>query len=203
MDNIQQKNMIGRRFGRWTVIAEADGRPDKKGYVWNYWLCECSCKKQTKREVKEYSLISGSSKSCGCMSAETRKENRDNKPKNDLVGRQFNEWTVLDEANPVNGSVYWKCRCSCGTIRNVPERHLLTGHSKSCGHIKDLTGNKFGRLTVISRGGTKKFYLMVTKILCGIACAIAETREKCVVRCYVTEQRSRAVVYNTSLNVKI
>lgn len=46
--------------------------------------------------------------------------------------------------------------CSCGKEIEVPISHLHTGHTKSCGHLKnkpssrrkDLTGKKYGELTV-------------------------------------------------------
>lgn len=48
------------------------------------------------------------------------------------------------------------CVCSCGKEIEVPISHLHTGHTKSCGHLKnkpssrrkDLTGKKYGELTV-------------------------------------------------------
>lgn len=46
------------KFERWTVL-DTGGRK---------WLCECDC--GTTRKVDKYNLISGGSKSCGCLSRE-------------------------------------------------------------------------------------------------------------------------------------
>lgn len=47
-------NLIGQKFGKWTVIEKYDG--DK-------WLCKCDC--GTVRGVSQKNLLSGNSKSCG------------------------------------------------------------------------------------------------------------------------------------------
>lgn len=53
-------------------------------------------------------------------------------------GDTFGKWTVLEETEPViNSKGYpkrmFKCRCECGTVRNVSGSSLKTEHSKSCG----------------------------------------------------------------------
>lgn len=75
--------------------------------------------------------------------------------KKDLVNQHFGEWTVLSYAYKKNYRDYWHCKCSCGNEKDVQQRCLLNGDSTSCGcsnkeKIKDLTGEVFGRLTVIS-----------------------------------------------------
>ena len=54
------------------------------------------------------------------------------------AGDEFGKWTVLEEAEPViksNGypERRFKCRCECGTVRNVSGSRLNTEHSSSCG----------------------------------------------------------------------
>ena len=54
------------------------------------------------------------------------------------AGDKFGKWTVLEEAEPQIspcGKKYrrFKCRCECGTVRNVLGSSLKTDHSKSCG----------------------------------------------------------------------
>lgn len=56
--------MVGRRFGRLTVMERADdlepGRPR--------WLCRCDCGNE--KVVRGISLRKGDTKSCGCLSRE-------------------------------------------------------------------------------------------------------------------------------------
>ena len=50
-----------------------------------------------------------------------------------LRGQKFGRWTVLEEADRQCGGVRWKCRCECGTVRNVLAGSLRKGASTSCG----------------------------------------------------------------------
>lgn len=83
----------------------------------------------------------------------------------DLTGQKFNKLTVLsrDTERKAKGSSYWICRCDCGKIKSVKSSSLRRGEIKSCGclrdekikkiglsNLKDLTGQKFGLLTVLS-----------------------------------------------------
>lgn len=59
------ENLIGRRFGRLTVvgIAKSSGFPSR----WN-WKCRCDCGNYSAPPVR--SLLSGETKSCGCLQKE-------------------------------------------------------------------------------------------------------------------------------------
>lgn len=58
----------------------------------------------------------------------------------DLTGRRFGRWTVLYRGEDVyeNGHprVRWRCRCDCGTERDVAPNQLKNGRSMSCGCIQ-------------------------------------------------------------------
>lgn len=78
----------------------------------------------------------------------------------DLTGMTFGQWTVLSIADSdKTGRKRWHCRCSCGTERVVSGYNLTSGRSVSCGHTSgynrrhDLTGKRFGRLTVLRTEG--------------------------------------------------
>lgn len=51
--------MIGRNFGRWKVLSQAESNDGR------YWNCRCEC--GTERRLKGSSLTSGHSSSCGCL----------------------------------------------------------------------------------------------------------------------------------------
>ena len=55
--------MIGRRFGRLTVVCEAARMHRKRR-----WVCVCSCGVET--TAYQWSLLAGRSRSCGCLKAE-------------------------------------------------------------------------------------------------------------------------------------
>ena len=71
----------------------------------------------------------------------------------DLTGKRFGSLVVLElspERTKSQGAK-WLCQCDCGNKVVVMAQHLISGHTKTCGHdkIKDLTGRRFGKLTVV------------------------------------------------------
>lgn len=88
----------------------------------------------------------------------------------EMIGKIFGRWTVLELAPKVGRRLYYKCQCGCNkqTVRNVRKDLLKNGSSQSCGCLQreatrkryneireDLSGQKFGRLTVIREYGYK------------------------------------------------
>lgn len=61
-------DMIGKRFGRWLVLAEHPERY-RRG---RQWVCRCNC--GTERVVHGKSLRAGVSTSCGCLQRERSAE---------------------------------------------------------------------------------------------------------------------------------
>lgn len=58
---------------------------------------------------------------------------------NDLKGKKFGKWSVLEKAErPTTHSpskpLYWKCKCECGIIRIIPAHNLRCKRTLSCGH---------------------------------------------------------------------
>lgn len=95
----------------------------KKGKNY-YWRCKCFCGGCTNETiVRSDELISGNTKSCGCL-------NR--KPKEDLTGRSFNDFIV--EGYYGNGRWKCKCKCKCGNIRYIRTDHIKHEDIISCGH---------------------------------------------------------------------
>ena len=133
-------DLTGQKFGDLTVI-------DYAGH--GKWNCQCSCGNTT--TVFTSNLKSGLTKSCG------HRRNEKRKPTIDLTGQKFGDLTVIDYA----GHGKWNCRCSCGKTTTVVTTSLKNGVTKSCGHRRvepvDLTGQKFGDLTVIDYAGDGKW----------------------------------------------
>lgn len=86
-----------------------------------------------------------------------------------IIGEKFGRLTVLDvDGSNIGSSTYkqkYVCLCDCGNYAKIRYDNLIYGHTKSCGclidesHIKrieDLSGKRFGRLTVISIEQTNK-----------------------------------------------
>lgn len=66
-----------------------------------------------------------------------------------LIGRTFGKWTVLDDDPKDKRKVI--CKCECGNIRSVWRTNLTCGYSESCGceHIKKT------KALFTKHGGTK------------------------------------------------
>lgn len=82
----------------------------------------------------------------------------------DLSGQKFGRLTAIKPV-VVNGCRKWLCACDCGNFTTVSTGSLRSGGTKSCGCLNreflDLTGKKFGRLTVesINQERTKDGYI--------------------------------------------
>lgn len=95
--------------------------------------------------------------------------------KADLQGQKFGRLTVLCDSGSrdSSGSVLWMCQCECGNTALCSTHDLNRGGTKSCGCLQrelaksigaitggrnliDLTGKKFGRLTVVKRADNDK-----------------------------------------------
>ena len=73
----------------------------------------------------------------------------------ELIGKKFERLTVIKRTYPnsKDGHKMYLCRCDCGKEKIIRGRSLKNGDTKSCGCLRliNLTGKKFGRLTVIKR----------------------------------------------------
>lgn len=61
------KDLTGQKFDRLTVIKRAG--TSKSGKV--LWLCECSCGERNQITTTTSNLITGNTKSCGCLAKES------------------------------------------------------------------------------------------------------------------------------------
>lgn len=62
-------NLIGRRFGRLVVVAEADQRAGVR-----HWLCQCDC--GNRKVIRGENMRKGYTKSCGCIWRVTRSKRK-------------------------------------------------------------------------------------------------------------------------------
>lgn len=54
----------------------------------------------------------------------------------DLTGQRFGRLEVLERAENRCGRTCWKCRCECGTIKDIPAKTLRNGTAQSCGCLQ-------------------------------------------------------------------
>ena len=82
-----RKTLVGKRFGKLTVIKRTNDYITPQGKHYPKWLCRCDCGKM--KEISQSSLESGGTKSCGCSRYE-------NKIKHRMTGtRIYNIWSGM------------------------------------------------------------------------------------------------------------
>lgn len=82
------------------------------------------------------------------------------------IGKRYGRLVVLSyTGRKYHSSPIVRCRCDCGKEIETNLNKLHTGHTKSCGCLKirhkDLTGQRFGRLTVLEfayKQGQKNYW---------------------------------------------
>lgn len=159
------KDITNNIYGDYKVLYRTQGpEGDNKAY----WLCQCQ--KCNKYIVKPgFTLMHGLNE-CECN--------------NNLVGKHFGRWTVLNktENRTKNRTIIYHCRCECGNEKDVDAYTLKSGQSQSCGCLNkeinaercrqtriDITGQRFGKLVALSPiySGSKDKH---TKWLCKCDC---------------------------------
>ena len=93
-------DLLNKEFYSWTVIGDSitTSSGERK------WLCRCEC--GTERYVLERSLLSGGSKSCGCLRQEQLRNAIANQLEPNMV---FGELKVKEKAEyqRKNGGIWW------------------------------------------------------------------------------------------------
>lgn len=160
---INPNDIVKHKYGKLTVESyvgvKYSGRNRNHMYV-----CKCDCGTENVIASRAM-LLKGDKTSCGCAHKDAGKVRKEN-----LVHQKFGRWTVIDEAptrvsaSGKTRSIMWKCKCECGTVKDVSARALKTGMSTSCGclqkeHVSEaltdnLIGQRFGHLVVIGRNGS-------------------------------------------------
>lgn len=77
-----------------------------------------------------------------------------NTRRQDLAGKRFGKLTALEYDS---AKQKWKCLCECGNITYKTTGHL-NANAVSCGCIQkqDLTGKRFGKLTVLCKSDNRR-----------------------------------------------
>ena len=137
------ENLIGWKIwehgvpdSRWEVIGrepfnDADGAP--------IWICQCSCGEI--RKLNRSTLLSGASKSCGCLQKELVIKYNMQRGMPINPGDKFGKLTAIKDLGLMpygaNQTRYTLCQCDCGS-KPFPCRNevLLRGDVKSCGCMR-------------------------------------------------------------------
>lgn len=139
---------VGQRYGKLLVIGRAeDGIRESNGQILPRWICQCDC--GNIKIVDGGSLRAGHIVSCGCLNRIP-----------DIIGQRYGKLTI-NSMFYKNKKLYYHCICVCGNEIDVCRYNLINEKQVDCGKcvrkqkpgkVRDLTGFKYGRLTVLHRG---------------------------------------------------
>ena len=91
------------------------------------------------------------------------------RPVRELTGQRFGQLTVTGPAGKsADGRLLWHCRCDCGKTIVVRGYSLTSGGTRSCGcsRIRDLSGQRFGRLVALRPTGETRATFAVWECRC-------------------------------------
>jgi predicted SprT family Zn-dependent metalloprotease len=108
-----------KKFGDWTFICELKNKHGKTDF-------ECRCKCGLVKLVDRKNLLTGRSKRCSTCSY------RDRSFIDQMIGKNFGDYFVIDKQITKNKDTHYKCKCSCGAIRIVRGTDLRSGASNRC-----------------------------------------------------------------------
>lgn len=134
-------DLKGKRFSKLLTISRAPNKRHRDRPA-VYWYCICDC--GIRIAVRSSSLLSGNTKSCGCLRAEFNSGHYiPGKGKIDLSGKIFGLLTVLNENGraATGGGIMWLCRCRCGKETTVCGADLRRGETVSCGCARHRNPN--------------------------------------------------------------
>lgn len=122
------KDISGQRFGKLVAIKPL-GTNSHRNMVWE---CQCDCGNTA--HVTIGSLLSGNTKSCGCL----RNGGVIGGRPLDISGQRFGRLVAIKRVGrDANRQSLWLCKCDCGKEVVVRMKSLRRGDTKSCGCIQN------------------------------------------------------------------
>lgn len=158
------ETVAGMRYGNLVAVKRQENTYRNE----RYWECLCDCGRTV--VSREFFLATGLKKHCGC--------------KGIIIGKKYHHLEVIGPIPAPNkaGGRWWNCRCDCGKEVGVTGHKLRNETIRTCGKceydekdrlqrktgrkLKDLTGMKFGMLTVTERADASEKYKHRWKCKC-------------------------------------
>ena len=115
--------MIGKVFGKWTVLYEVKTDKSQKRY-----RCECLCGNFEIKVGAELKRGRGTT----CSNCNPKRSAQDISE----IGKMYGHWKILEIAKIEQSSLskfrYFKCKCKCGLTESIRADGLRNGKSTQC-----------------------------------------------------------------------
>lgn len=157
-------------FGCIIALEPTDQRESNGSIIWKCQCTKCNSELLLSTKALKRSLYNE------CPECSKKKE----------LGKVYGQLTVKEYYPNKKIGHNWLCECSCGNTTVVSTARLHSGHTLSCGCLQkkissenslvDMTGQKIGRWTVLSKGKTSSSSRAV-KWLCECDCEKHTRRE--------------------------
>ena len=150
-------DLTGKEYENFTVIRQGHGRFTKSGQYRTTWICKCKhCGKEF--EADSQTIRRTDIKSCGCKRYIFLSESKRLK----LEGKRYGRLTVIKwiplEERKIKKKL-WLCLCDCGNYIEIETGKLKTGHTQSCGCLKQEKKENIGEVNKkYKHYGDKKLY---------------------------------------------
>lgn len=149
-------NLVGKRFGKLTVLA--DGERDKSGQRAVTVRCSCGADPFV---VRSTALTTGNTKACYVCRI-TGKLGRQRKS---LVGQVFGKLTVLkDWGSKANGQSLSLCHCECGEQTIVQNNNLHSGNTTGCVGCKTAGSDSVEKFLADAELADSDCYFYIAKV---------------------------------------
>ena len=159
------KDITGKRFGRLTALYPTEKRQGSN----IVWMFQCECGNYVERTTSHMP------EDAACPNCKPRGTNL----RKDYTGQRFGRLVAVECTGKYRGkNLIWKLQCDCGNEIELPVSQFVSGKTKSCGclkkeqcrennpNIKNLVGERYGKLTVLEKAAEQKKGRSVWKCKC-------------------------------------
>ena len=118
MPGPQYVSLVGNKYNKLTVVS-LDKAAEEGGRLRRYYNCVCDCDPTKAVSKRGDLLVSGNTKSCGCLIVEVGAEQLTEH----FTGQRCGKLLVISRAEKpehlTGRAVFWDCLCDCGKTRVV------------------------------------------------------------------------------------
>lgn len=162
-----KENLIGRKFGKLTVIKQVEDYIYSNGTHCTKWKCQCECDNKTLLDVRVDHLLKMEIQSCGCLRRETTSKRFKKYNDYEVQENYVIMYTSKNEPFFIDLEDFWKVKDICwhidkngyltgiGNNKKIVYLHRIIMGCSSDSIIDHINGDKTNNRKINLRVGTK------------------------------------------------